>query len=422
MGPISATTIKDLLRYARDPAAIAMWLGIPLVVGSLLVLALGGSKGPAPTVNLLVVDQDDSFGSRLLLGMLNQQPTDTPLRMEQVDEATGRERLDAGEASALLVIPAGFAEAVLREEPTRLQLVTNPAQRIAPGIVEELLELLQEAVFYAHRLIGPEIREIVEAANEDTEDVSSQTIARWSVSIYQTTRRFEQYLSPPVIELETATPPPDDPTDTAPKASPPTVPVSFYFLPGMLLMGLLFAAQGLTDDVWKERESGTLRRVLSTPLGIARFLVGKATACSLILAGLASIVLLVGFWYFQLPYQRFPLALLWSTGAGIMLLGLMLPLQVFASSHRGASVLSFLVIFPLMMLGGSMFPLEAMPGWLAAIGKFTPNGWAGLQLKAILLGQHGPLSLPVASLLLLVVSLALFTVAGVRMVRVFARS
>lgn len=69
-----------------------------------------------------------------------------------------------------------------------------------------------------------------------------------------------------------------------------------------------------------------------------------------------------------------------------------------------------------------MFPLEAMPDWLAGIGQYTPNGWSVLQLKAILLGQEGPLSLPAAFLLLLLVSAALFAVAGFRMVRVFARS
>ncbi len=418
MNGLFATVIKDLLRFARDPAALAMWLGIPLVVGGLLVMAVGGMDGPAPTVHLLVADEDDSFGSRLLLGMLEQQRSESAVHGEQVDLAEGRQRLDAGDASALLIIPKGFAEAVFREEPTTLELVTNPAQRIGPGIVEELLELLQEAVFYAHRLIGPDIREIVEAVDRGDDDVSNETVARWSISIYQATQRLDHYLSPPVIELETATPQPSSP----PKASASTVPVSFYFLPGMLLMGLLFAAQGLSDDVWKERESGTLRRIVSTPLGISRFLVGKVAACSVILAGLASIVLAAGFWYFELPWQRLPLALLWSVGTGVMLTGIMLPVQVFASSHRGASVLSFLVVFPLMMLGGSMFPLEAMPGWLAAIGRFTPNGWSVLQLKAILLGGQGPLSLPLAFLLLLHISLALFVVAGARMVRVFARS
>ena len=41
------------------------------------------------------------------------------------------------------------------------------------------------------------------------------------------------------------------------------------------------------------------------------------------------------------------------------------------------------VLFPLLMLGGSFFPSEAMPGWMAQVGRWTPNGWAVERLKAL---------------------------------------
>lgn len=256
--------------------------------------------------------------------MLEQPPAESGLLAELVDEADGRYQLDQGEASALLVIPEGFAEAVLREEPTTLELVTNPAQRIGPGIVEESLELLRDAVFYAHRLMGPEIREMVHGPPQGETAFSDQTIARMSVSINERIQHMSRYLSPRVLDLQTAVP---EVEESEPPRSP-DFPFSFYFLPGMLLMGLLFAAQGLSDDVWKERESGTLRRIVSTPLGISRFLVCKVMACAVVLTGIASIVLSAGFWYFELPGQRFPLALLWSAGTGVLLTGLMLPVQL----------------------------------------------------------------------------------------------
>ena len=37
-----ATALKDLRRRLRDPLALALWLGIPFVVLSLLSLAFGG--------------------------------------------------------------------------------------------------------------------------------------------------------------------------------------------------------------------------------------------------------------------------------------------------------------------------------------------------------------------------------------------
>jgi len=73
---------------------------------------------------------------------------------ERMQAEAARERIEAGQASAWLTIPAGFSLAVLEERPTELALVTNPAQTILPGIVEETLSMVSEAAFTLHRLIG----------------------------------------------------------------------------------------------------------------------------------------------------------------------------------------------------------------------------------------------------------------------------
>jgi len=415
MGEILHAAGKDLRRYVRDRLAALLWLGIPLVIGSLLILSTGGSQGPQPQAHVLVADQDGEFLSRMLVGAMGQGRAGDIIRAERVDEPTGRQRLDRGEASALLVIPKGFSEAVLKEEPMRLVLVVNPAQRILPGIVKEFLGILADGAFYVHRLVGPELRAMVKGPPGGEKTFADADIIRTAISINQTMRKLERYVFPPAIELQTTVDkPPSD--NAAPKPS-----TALVFLPGILVMGLLFAAQGLSGDVWLERESGVLRRVVATPLGIPRFLVGKLLAVAAVLGVISLVVLAAGMGYVGLPWSRLPLALVWSVAVGVMLTAMMLAIQVFASTRRGASLLTFAVLMPLMMLGGCMFPLESMPRWMAAIGRRMPNGWAIEQLKAILLGRDGPLGLPVAFVLMAAVTAALLLVAGSRTNRVFAR-
>ena len=62
-------------------------------------------------------------------------------------------------------------------------------------------------------------------------------------------------------------------------------------------------------------------------------------------------------------------------------------IQVLATTQHGANMLSTMILFPLMMIGGSFFPFEAMPSGMAAVGRWTPNGLALLHLKEILFGQ-----------------------------------
>lgn len=79
------------------------------------------------------------------------------------------------------------------------------------------------------------------------------------------------------------------------------------------------------------------------------------------------------------------------------------------------------LLFPLMMAGGSFFPFEAMPAWMAAIGKFTPNGWALEELKKILLGRAETVSLGTSFIGLLAVIVILFAVSTHRLRSGFAR-
>lgn len=44
-------------------------------------------------------------------------------------------------------------------------------------------------------------------------------------------------------------------------------------------------------------------------------------------------------------------------------------------TQKSASVVTSAMVFPLMMLGGSFFPFEVMPKWMAAIGQYLPNGY-----------------------------------------------
>ena len=139
---------KDLVRRLRDPAVLAIWLGIPLVLGTLITAVSSGGGSGRLRAKVLVVDQDGTFASELLTGVFQQGPAEGLFEARTVELEEGRALLDEGEASALLVIPAGFSEALFEEVPATLELVTNPAQRILPGLVEETLNLQSSDIMY----------------------------------------------------------------------------------------------------------------------------------------------------------------------------------------------------------------------------------------------------------------------------------
>src|SRR5262245_35840521 len=131
------TAEKDLRRYLRDPMALLLYLGIPFLIGGLLMLVMGGSGTTTPTALLLVADEDGGFLTRLLVQGLGRDQSGQFIRVQQVTREEGQSQIANGVGSAMLVIPKGFGQAVLEEKPTRLLLVVNPAQQILPQILQE---------------------------------------------------------------------------------------------------------------------------------------------------------------------------------------------------------------------------------------------------------------------------------------------
>jgi len=187
-------------------------------------------------------------------------------------------------------------------------------------------------------------------------------------------------------------------------------------------MSLMFTAQGMSLDIWIEKTSGTLRRLLSTPQRVASFLMGKLVASVTIMALAVVVALGLGVVMFGVPMARAPLALVWAAFAGAALFSYLVLIQVLSTSTRGGQFLSSMIVFPLIMIGGSFFPFEVMPAWMARIGRWTPNGLAVAKIKEILFGHPEPGALAVAAVALGVPAAVAFWLAVRRLRGQFAVS
>jgi ABC-type multidrug transport system permease subunit len=219
-----------------------------------------------------------------------------------------------------------------------------------------------------------------------------------------------RYLRPPLIDLETS---------VVQERKPP---VSFaaVFLPSMVFMGLLFIASSLAADIWRERQLGTLRRLASTPVPMAAFLAARVVFVAMVYCLVAAAGLVAANRLAGMPAPNLSAAILWMAFVGTVFYLLFLWIAVQPSTQRAAGVLSNLILFPLAMLGGCFFPFEWMPGWMAAIGRLTPNGWALTQFKAILDGTAAPAPLAVSAALLALVAILAFGLTLRRLRRGFA--
>jgi len=365
-----ATVRKDLSRWRQDIVGILLWMSIPLLIGGLITSMMDGGGGAKPHGVLLLADQDESFISGLIAGAYGQGELGELISVEKVSFEEGSRRIDAGNASGFLVIPAGFGNAFLESEPVTLTLRTNPAQTILPGIIRDVTEILLDSGFYLHELFAPEISTIRNLV-EDGSRPDDLLVAAISVAINAKIEAASSQLMPLALDLEIVEPPPSD---------APSYPFALLFLPGIILMALMISANGLASDFWIERAQGTLRRVIIAPGQMAGFLVGKCLAAGIVMTAVGGVTLVVGFLYRGITFTRLPSALGWIAVSGIALFSWFGVLQMAAGTQRAATVVTSMFLFPLLMAGGSFFPLAALPDWIAAIGRKTPNGFVADRL------------------------------------------
>jgi ABC-type multidrug transport system permease subunit len=400
--------LKDLRRILRDPASLGISVLIPLIVGTLIRFVSGGDGG-TPTAKLLVADNDASLAGRALVSALGQGQLGDLIHVEAVDEAEGRARMDDGEASGLLIIPEGFSTALLKRDPAVLRLLTNPSQRILPAILEETLRSLADAVNGLQGILENTAGTLLDQLSDVDGVPPDALVAELSLATNRLMKQAEPFLLPPAIRVQVIE-----------AESRPSRSFGEIFFPSMFFLAIIFAAQGLSDDLWKERMQGTLRRNLASPVRLSALLCGKLLAGTLVLGAVSLIALTAGRWVLGIPFQNILLAVVWATVSGLFMLLLFTLIQILAGSQRGGNLLSSGLLFPLIMAGGAFFPFDVMPGWLAAIGRRTPNGLALHRFRELVDGVAEPAAMLVTLAGLLGAGGVLYLLIMARLVR-FAR-
>jgi ABC-2 type transport system permease protein len=396
---------KDLRRLQRDPIGLATWIGIPLLIGLVLV-ALFGRGEPKPQGLLLIADQDDTFVSSFLTRAYTQGKLGEMITVSNVPLAEGRKRIGAGDGSALLVIPKGFTNALLRNEPIKLELVTNPSQAILPNMIEEVTGVLIDGAWYLHQFVGDDLRRFADMKGSPPDAL----IGEFSIKIRRLIDSFRRYVDPPAIEVA---------SEVVEQNPASQVNVAQLMFPSMIYMAVIFLAFGYSGDVWKEKMQGTLRRFAMTPGSARHFLAGKLVAVGVVYVLLAVVALLTASLLLGMPIRNAALVVFWIAASGGGLYLMMVILTTLASTPRAGSVLTNFAVMLLGLMGGTFFPFEMMPGFLSRIGRLTPNGWALLRLKEMLGGQAGAASIAMAFAATAVVGSLLFVLASRRLRRGF---
>jgi ABC-2 type transport system permease protein len=144
---------------------------------------------------------------------------------------------------------------------------------------------------------------------------------------------------------------------------------------GVFPLALMFIITSITMQ--RERASGTLERILTTPLRRLDLLIAYGTAFSIAAAAQAILACVVSFWVLGFDTAGSPLwVFVIAIVNAVLGVGLGLLCSAFARTEFQAVQFMPVVIVPQVLLAGIIVPRALMPEWLRWISNVMPASYA----------------------------------------------
>ncbi|MGB7539407.1 MAG: ABC transporter permease [Anaerolineales bacterium] len=399
---------KDLTVAFRDRTGLLLMLVAPVVLTFGMALVSGrltGSSGPTlADIPVVIVNQDtgdiggglvEAFSSDELAGLLNPQTA--------ADAAAGRALVDGNKAAAVVIIPSGFTDSITGTGTSpaneRIEVYANPEREVSAQVVTAIVESFIQQVELG-RVSGQVAVEDLIAAGIITPAQAQETGLRVGQ------RAAAERESGGSIRLVST----EKTTSEAVVFDPMA-----YFAPSMAIFFLMFTVSLGGKSLLDEKETGTLARLSSAPVGETAILGGKMLG--IYLTALAQMAILIGInaVLFHVTFGD-PLALsalvavlvAAATAWGILLAAL-------ARTPNQVTTLGSAMMLTFGVLGGNFVSVSGMPAWFRLLGKITPNAWGIDGFVALGLGDGLPQIMGVlAGLLVMAVVLFLVSVWIIR--------
>ncbi len=429
---------RDLRRMANDRRALVINLALPLLLTSIMGLSFGGGifgkKGiSAIPVALVAGELPDALRDRLLAG-LQESGFFAPV---WADSAQADALVRSGDVAAAIVLPDDALKGFFQSDSLSVAVWKDPSSEVKAGIVEEIVRrgvLRVQAGEAAYRALWPDDYRISTGDSAAVADLfaggldeiwrnlrdpdavdSRKRATEFLARAMDHQVALSRALSEPQVGLTIA--------DRIPVAAEDGRESSLfdYFLPSFAVFFLMFAVAGGARDLHRERTRRTLQRQLLGPGSAWPVVVGKWAASVVQGVVMLSVLLLAGALLFRVnlgpdPWTLPVVVVLTCTAAS----GFFMLLALLVRREKVLDNLSTAVILVSGMLGGNFMPVDNMPEWMAAVGRFFFNYWANLSFARVI-GDNGSLTAVGTPLTVLATASAVLLVAIVVLFRLRVR-
>ncbi len=359
--------IKDLKIFLRDIKAVLLSFLLPIALITLFSLAFGGlgeDQSAQNPVSIFVADNDSTATSQDIITKLDNLEE---IELSPIAFETGKNEIMNGNKLAMLVLHKGFADSVEAGHKEPIELFYDEAREMEAGLVQyALISNLME-------VLGSQSmkKKIIKSVNSRYPDIDPQIMASIEEEIAMQFEPAEGESNGNIMDntggLEI--------TALSRKKSVNWALIQSFA--GTAVMMLLFSVAAMGSSILAEREDGTLKRLLYSPVNPLNILFGKMV--NAIVVGFFQLVVMLLFSILVLGldlegniFYLFMVILATAfacSGFGIFIAAI-------STSRKQAESLSTIIILIMSAIGGSMIPIFFMPEIMQKMSVVSVNYWA----------------------------------------------
>src|SRR5271157_4295841 len=339
-----AVTKRVLRDLKNDRRQLALIFIAPLLVISIFGVAFTGS---VKDVRVVVVNGDTAVGNSSLSDKIISNFDTSVLNVAYANsESDAVGQVQNGSASAAIVFPSDFTQSVVARASGQTSVapanttITILADKSNPNVSDPIIAAVNTAAAQTIQGLGRQAPVSVDSSN----------------AVYGANAQFIDFFAPGIICI------------------------AVWQLTTLLTL-ISFVG---------ERTSGTLFRLLASPMKESELVAGYAAAFGIIGIAQSAVLLSAAVILFHvtivgdvlLAFGVIALLAIVSEGLGIML-------SSFA--RREAQAIQFLpiVVLPAFLLSGVFWPIQAIPEWLRPVSYVLPTTYAVEAVRSVILRGWG---------------------------------
>lgn len=337
---------KEFIQVFRNKTMLPIIFLVPLIQ---MIILVNAATLEMKEIKLVVLDQDHSVTSREMVSHFDGSPF-FRLRASTSNLREGDEMLLRDQADLVLVIPAGYENALVRmlqrgvDAPeSKVQLQINAINATKAGLVQA----------YAGQILQDWFQSFTGAQGTSTPSGRIEIpYAFW----YNPQLNYKVFMVPAILLIL------------------------------VTIMGMFLTALNLV----REKELGTIEQINVTPIRKYEFIIGKLIPFWIIGLFELGFGIILGLVLFNVPFLGSPLVLFSFAAIYLVLaMGIGLLFSTLASSQQQVMFMTFFFMLTFILMGGIFTPVESMPDWAQQVNVINPFAYFMRVIRMVMLKGSG---------------------------------